>query len=238
MTYPGGKGRLYQSIISMMPPHETYIETHLGSGVVLRKKKPAPRSIAIDIDPTVIASARTWAVPGLELYNDDATAFLRNCTLDAKSLVYVDPPYVSSTKNYRRYYRFEYSDGDHAELLELLNSLKCYVLISGYDSALYRRHLRLWQRKSVRNVSHGGIREEVIWANFESPVDLHDYRNVGDSFRERERIKRKALRWLKGLEEMPPIERHAVLDAILSSGAIDEAFARRRLRDSASGNLQ
>ena len=40
---------LYQNIIAMMPPHDTYIETHLGGGAVMRNKPPARNNIAIDI---------------------------------------------------------------------------------------------------------------------------------------------------------------------------------------------
>ena len=57
-TYPGGKGGagVYQTIINMIPPHDTYIETHLGSGAIMRYKKPAFRNFGIDIDPAVIES--------------------------------------------------------------------------------------------------------------------------------------------------------------------------------------
>lgn len=41
----------YQAVIANMPPHDTYIETHLGSGIVLRRKPPAARSIGLEIDP-------------------------------------------------------------------------------------------------------------------------------------------------------------------------------------------
>ena len=43
MSYPGGKNGagVYQAIINQMPPHQTYIEGFLGSGAVLRMKKPA-----------------------------------------------------------------------------------------------------------------------------------------------------------------------------------------------------
>ena len=39
---------LYQNIIAIMPPHDTYIETHLGGGAVMQKKPPARLNIAID----------------------------------------------------------------------------------------------------------------------------------------------------------------------------------------------
>lgn len=30
MNYHGGKGGVFQKLINLMPPHEVYIETHLG----------------------------------------------------------------------------------------------------------------------------------------------------------------------------------------------------------------
>lgn len=54
--YPGGKNGagVYQTIINQLPPHDTYIEPFLGSGAVLRMKKPARASIAIDADADVV----------------------------------------------------------------------------------------------------------------------------------------------------------------------------------------
>jgi hypothetical protein len=52
--YFGSKAALglYQNIIAiMMPPHDTYIETHLGGGAVMRNKPSARNNIAINIDP-------------------------------------------------------------------------------------------------------------------------------------------------------------------------------------------
>jgi len=49
MRYPGGKGKCYQHVINLMPPHSVYIETHLGGGSVLRHKRPAKRNIAIEV---------------------------------------------------------------------------------------------------------------------------------------------------------------------------------------------
>ncbi len=57
MSYPGGKGRIYQELINLMPPHDAYIETFLGDGAVMRRKRPAARNIGIDVDERVI---RRW----------------------------------------------------------------------------------------------------------------------------------------------------------------------------------
>ena len=45
-------------------------------------------------------------------------------------------------------------------------------------------------------------------------VALHDYRYLGEGFRERERIKRKKTRWVKRLDRMPMLEKRALLSAI------------------------
>ena len=52
-NYFGSKATsgLCQPIIAMMPPHTTYIETHLGGGAIMKRKPPALNNIGIDIDP-------------------------------------------------------------------------------------------------------------------------------------------------------------------------------------------
>jgi hypothetical protein len=64
MPYPGGKGNCYQHIINQMPPHDTYIETHLGGGSVMAKKRPARLNIGIEIDPDVLHETAELIVPG------------------------------------------------------------------------------------------------------------------------------------------------------------------------------
>lgn len=78
MRYPGGKGGagVYQTIINNIPPHDTYIETHLGGGNILERKRPAARSVGIDVDPEVIEVWQQLDVPGLELHHGDAVAWL------------------------------------------------------------------------------------------------------------------------------------------------------------------
>ena len=64
----------------------------------------------------------------------------------------------------------------------------------------------------------GGVATEHLWMNYPEPVALHDTRYLGDSFRERERIKRKRERWLTRLEKIDATERYAM------SSAISDAF--------------
>ena len=55
-AYFGSKATsgLCQAIIALMPPHDTYIESHLGGGAIMRRKPPAQRNIGIDLDPQAL----------------------------------------------------------------------------------------------------------------------------------------------------------------------------------------
>src|SRR5688572_15356621 len=93
MVYPGGKNGsgVYQTIINLMPPHEVYIEPFLGSGAILRMKRPALRNIGIDRDPDALKQFEALTaengdaagdivknddMPGHTVINGDAFTFL------------------------------------------------------------------------------------------------------------------------------------------------------------------
>ena len=50
--------------------------------------------------------------------------------------------------------------------------------------------------------------------NYPEPLELHDYRYLGDNFRQRERLKRIRTRWLARLGRMDALERYSLLEAI------------------------
>lgn len=82
-------------------------------------------------------------------------------------LIYADSPYIFSTR-YGRQYRREMSDKDHEELIDVLLDHKGPVLISGYDSPLYRDRFRYWHHEEAVSYSQTATRRtEVIWMNFE-----------------------------------------------------------------------
>ena len=222
MNYPGGKGSCFRQLINLMPPHDVYIETHLGGGNILERKKPArSRNIGIDVDRSLIAewSERRVRLPfALELHCGDAVEFLRAFPFKGGELVYSDPPYLHSTRRTLDLYRHEYSDAQHFELLETLVRLPCLVMVSGYESSLYwsvleRRHG--WRCVLVPNTTRRGRVVERVWCNFPDVDHRHDCRYVGENFRERERIKRKRNRWRAKFKKMGEGERQVVLEALL-----------------------
>ncbi len=208
MRYPGGKGKCYQRLINLMPPHQVYIETHLGAGAVMRYKKPAIRNIGIDIDPEVHA---LWRDQGIaercELVQADAITYLSDYPFTGSELVYADPPYVTSTRSRSKIYRFEYDDAMHQALLETLITLPCMVMVSGYDNPLYERALDGWEKTTFNAKTHTEVREECVWMNFSTPSRLHDTQYLGHTFRERQTIARRQARMRERIESMPPVER-------------------------------
>lgn len=88
-------------------------------------------------------------------------------------LLYLDPPYMPSTRHGKQY-RYEMFDGrSHAELLEVAKAHKGPVLISGYDSVLYNDMLHGWHREEKTSYSQVcSKKREVLWMNFEPVKQL------------------------------------------------------------------
>jgi DNA adenine methylase len=92
---------------------------------------------------------------------------------DPKVLVYLDPPYVPSTRSDKakqaegyHTYACEMTPADHVELIEHARASRSMVLISGYESELYDDALRGWERRTVKARAHRNAeRLEVIWIN-------------------------------------------------------------------------
>ena len=160
----------------------------------------------------------------------DAMEFFRHGFAPTPAtLVYCDPPYVRSTRTPRDVYQYEMTDAQHLELLSLIKELPCMVMISGYSSPMYAKALKGWNATSFQTGTRGGRpAAEWVWYNYDRPVELHDYRFLGQDFRERERIKRKMKRWTERLKRQPLLERQALLAAIAATAESIEAGQPRR----------
>lgn len=85
----------------------------------------------------------------------------------AKTLFYLDPPYVSETRTSTNVYQYEMAIDDHEQLLISANNLSGSVVISGYDCDLYNDYLSSWQKRTSPSRAAGQkgqiIRNECIW---------------------------------------------------------------------------
>jgi len=91
-----------------------------------------------------------------------------------KCCLYVDPPYLGSTRSARgggNGYRIDMPDhADHVELLGALMGCRASVVLSGYPSELYDDTLRGWDRLEIPHMTSQGnsgnkARTEVLWFN-------------------------------------------------------------------------
>ena len=215
MGYFGSKATtgLCQVLLGLFPPHDVYIESHLGGGALMKRKAPAMRSIGIDRDRRAL-DGFGCGYP-VELIHGCAHAFLATFPFQGTELVYSDPPYLRATRRSDRRYRHDYTDADHVALLELLKGLPCQVMVSGHPSALYQTMLSDWRRVALQVTTQARVRTEVVWLNFE-PGRMHWAGHAGRNATDRQRIKRKAARWAQGYRKMPPDERLAVVSAIMA----------------------
>lgn len=226
MSYLGSKAAsgVYQKIIAEMPPHDTYIETHLGGGAVMLRKPPALKNWGIDIDPETIESFNESNPEFLDALADnlfidigDAVDFLQafDFASAGQVLVYCDPPYLPETRSSSARYRHEYTLSDHYRLLQCLCSLpeNVSVIVSGYPSTIYDNALPGWRTREFQAMTRGGVRTEKIWMNYaEGKAYTHTF--AGKDFNDRNRIKRKAARWRKKYADLPPAERLAIMAAL------------------------
>lgn len=226
MTYLGSKAAsgVYQKIIAEMPPHDTYIETHLGGGAVMLRKPPAQKNWGIDIDKITIERFCQGnpvflddLADGLFIEVADAVSFLRQFDFASagRVLVYADPPYLPSTRSSSARYRHEYSVDDHKILLACLRDLPANVsvIVSGYPSELYDNALTGWRVREFQAMTRGGVRTESIWMNYpEGRAYSHIF--AGKNYNDRYRIKRKALRWKEKFAALPSAERMAIMVAL------------------------
>lgn len=84
-------------------------------------------------------------------------------------LLYVDPPYLGSTRASRQYVVEMSSADEHWELAEALRTCKASVVLSGYGSALYDNLYADWWRVDLAaftgQAGNAPDRTEVVWSN-------------------------------------------------------------------------
>lgn len=216
MAYPGGKGKCFQRLINLMPPHAVYIETHLGGGAVLLNKRAAKISIGIDADAKVIEYWRKFHPHACTLVHADAITFLEAYPYKGDELLYVDPPYLPELRRRAKVYRHDYERADHERLLALLLKVPCSVMISGYPGTLYKETLLNWRKVSFRARTQAETRTECVWMNFEAPAALHDGSFMGHTFHERQSVRRRHSRLLTRFNRMNPQERVHLLELLNS----------------------
>ncbi|MGZ4560268.1 MAG: DNA adenine methylase, partial [Mycobacteriaceae bacterium] len=99
----------------------------------------------------------------------DALEVIRDYGKHPGVCLYVDPPYVGSTRHANGRYRHELqSDDGHQSLADALHACKAAVVLSGYNAPLYDELFNGWDRltfKGSPTLSGDSDRTEVLWSN-------------------------------------------------------------------------
>lgn len=97
-------------------------------------------------------------------------------------LIYCDPPYPLKSRTGKQY-KYEMTDHDHIELLNLLLKHKGHAMISSYSNNLYNKMLCDWSKYSIETTAeHGLSRTECLWCNWPDETDLFNQERIKNVF--------------------------------------------------------
>lgn len=108
---------------------------------------------------------------GVHMLTGDATTIVAQAK--ENELIYIDPPYVESTRAAKDVYEYEMSDSDHVSLIAACLKSKAKILISMYNHPVYIDAFKNWRVRSKILPNHSGEsrvkqpRVEMIWMNYE-----------------------------------------------------------------------
>ena len=106
----------------------------------------------------------------VQIEHSDALQLIRRYNFP-EVLMYLDPPYVRSTRKSGKLYRYEMYDDGQAELLDLIKASRAKIIISGYDCDLYNTALAGWKKDStMTQTTSAEMAQETIWMNYEPPM--------------------------------------------------------------------
>lgn len=111
-------------------------------------------------------------IAGVSLESMPALELIAKYGSDEDVLLYVDPPYLGSTRcrSWDGYHHEMRAETDHRDLADALHACRSAVVLSGYASDLYDRELYAgWDRHTIAAGTGQGStwanRVEVLWSN-------------------------------------------------------------------------
>lgn len=113
----------------------------------------------------------------MQIENRDCLELLSK--LDNKeTVIYIDPPYLLSTRKSKKRYIHEQNNDFHVQLLTAAHAMKnAKIVISGYDNPMYDELLPGWIKTigptSKATVSKKEIKE-CVWSNYD-PATINNY---------------------------------------------------------------
>lgn len=244
-SYPGGKSGsgTYQAIINRIPPIDVLVSGCVGNCGVTRHIRQPNTVIVNDLDNDVcnawldalqIEEGRSIEfIDGeyngtyYEVHNADVTGLIRSRIAEkydtAATLVFLDPTYLIETrKSKSAIYKHEMTVIDHELLLAAALSLKeAKVMFCAYPNGLYDEVLAGWNTYDFYSKTRNGMALERLYYNYELTDRLHDYRFIGNDFREREANNRIKNNMMAKIKRLPFQLRNSILQEIIALNSDD-----------------
>lgn len=148
-------------------------QTWRCKGIIRRGMAMAVSSWLRNIDenlPNIVEDLRE-----IEVTNEDVFNCLKRWD-DEKTIFYLDPPYIQSTRKAKKAYgEFELEIDKHENIVRKLLEIKGQAIVSMYDSCIYNRLSDNGWKKEYKNVKTSSTiisdsklntnKKEVIWYN-------------------------------------------------------------------------
>lgn len=226
-SYDGGKGGsgTYQTLINLIPPFKTFLSLYAGNCGVARHINLGNAALLInDLDPAV-TEAWWQALKGSGLvYNvvhTDALAFMDSppfiSIANNDGFIFLDPPYpVELRKVKSPLYKYEMMEWEsHGKLLSRISKMPYKIMICTYPNSYYDFALTDWHYVDYYSKTRNGLALERVYMNYTiTDGKLHDYSFIGDDFTERQALKRQKHNVIDKLNDLPPVQRNAILAEI------------------------
>lgn len=192
---------VYQKIINLIPEHQYYIEPFAGSGAIGLMLPACTVKHFNDLDALQLKKIPIDACSTVIKTCTAATDILQSLSLsDQNVFAFIDPPYIHSTRSSSAIYNHEMTQDHHETLLTVLQQLPFNVMVVHPVHEMYDSMLSAWWTIQLKIRYHKKTSLEKLYMNYPPPTILQSYKYLGSDCWVRQRIKRKAARFLsKGL---------------------------------------
>ncbi len=199
-NYPGNKKiyGVYHKIINNIPEHSRYFELFAGSGAIANLLYDIPGDTDIFINDINNQVTNSYNYPcDTIISNLSIIDFFNKNIFTSADFLFLDPPYFLDTRSKSKqvlYGDFEMTESDHIQFLSEVQKIKSKIMIIHPDCNLYNDALQSWRKIPIKIRYNRKTSIENLYMNYPDGP-LQTYKFLGKDCWDRQRIKRKSVRY-------------------------------------------
>lgn len=192
---------VFQKIINEIPLHDYYVEGFAGSGAIGRLLPAGTAKHFNDLNTDILQRINVKAGGTVIKSSLDILDLLQLISVrSGNPFAFLDPPYLLKSRNYRQLYEHEMSVVDHSNFLAAVQKLNFNCMIIHPQCEMYDHALQSWRSVQIKIRYNRKTSIEKLYMNYSRPSILQTSKYLGNDCWDRQRIKRKAARFLtKGM---------------------------------------